>query len=247
MMVRYCMAGHEVVYSGMCPSVCRICGQRINLSMPPITLEEAEAAKAAKAARTAQISESSKPSTKTAVSTTGQLRESENALPRPPVRQPMTPAARQPIMPAGRTPVSAGSRQPIMPSGTMPTRQTGVSSTMPTQQTAVSESTTAGVLTLSYFGMPIHIPPEGGWLGREALGGDFFEGNRLISRRHVFVRPDHNGRLMVQDDHSLNGVFYHIGADRQKLEKSATVLLTPGDTLWLYNIPLVLEVTDHVQ
>lgn len=94
---------------------------------------------------------------------------------------------------------------------------------------------------LDFFGEKIDIPQEGGWIGRSELGSQWLEGNLLISRRHVHVRPTPDGTLSVGPDSSLNGVSYDDGTGKRALQPSETVNLAVGSTIWLYNIPLKLE------
>ena len=99
----------------------------------------------------------------------------------------------------------------------------------------------AQACSLDFFGEKIAVPQEGGWLGRSAIGGEWFKGNLLISREHVKVAPMAGGRLQVGPDKSLNGVSVTVGGVKKTLGRSETAVLSPGDTLWLYNIPLQLE------
>ena len=94
---------------------------------------------------------------------------------------------------------------------------------------------------LDYFGEAISIPQEGGWLGRSAIAGEWFKGNLLISREHVRVTPMADGSLQVGPDKSFNGTSVTIGGAKRALEKNETVTLSPGDVLWLYNVPLQLK------
>ena len=249
--VRYCLSGHEVVYTGMCPSRCRICNNRINLSLPPITLEEAKAAREAAALKAAVPKEEEKKAEEV------QPVEQE-PLPAPNSSQGAEHTERVPSNSLGNRQPVLGGRQPVASTGVrtgMRMGQGAVRTTLtsprqeaivPTASPSVLPPVTKG-FQLNYLGACILVPPEGGWLGRDALGAELFEGNRLISRRHVFIRPDENGRLIVQDDQSMNGVFYDVGKGRQKMERSSAVLLSPGDMLWLYNLPLKLEVMSHDQ
>lgn len=96
-------------------------------------------------------------------------------------------------------------------------------------------------IQLDFFGEKIAIPSEGGWLGRSAIGSDQFEGYLLISREHVYVKPDTDGSLVVGPDKSLNGVCIKRNSDKITLQAGQTANLYEGDTLWLYNIPLKME------
>ena len=94
---------------------------------------------------------------------------------------------------------------------------------------------------LDFFGEKIAVPQEGGWIGRSAIGGEWFKGNLLISREHVKVVPMAGGRLQIGPDKSLNGVSVTVGGVKKTLGRNETAVLSAGDTLWLYNIPLQLE------
>lgn len=233
--VRYCLLNHAVRFSGLCPSTCPVCGSKFDLSRPPVPASELKTAP-----RPAQ--------TQTPAVAPVPVRPEE--VPRPAKNQ--TPAAVSvPIRPeAGAGPEQASPRRTAAPEapvrfdpfGTGAGDAPGRGEKTPSPSSAPAKnSPRVRTLQLSYFGTPIRVPVRGEWLGREGLGAELLEGNRLVSRRHVFVRPDQNRRLLVQDDRSLNGVFYDKGDGRQKLEKGSSVLLKAGDTLWLYNVPLKVE------
>ena len=97
---------------------------------------------------------------------------------------------------------------------------------------------------LDFFGEKIELPQEGGWIGRSEVGSKWLEGNLLISRRHVHVRPTPDGMLALGPDSSLNGVSYDTGSGKTPLQPSETVSLPVGSIIWLYNIPLKLERKD---
>lgn len=103
----------------------------------------------------------------------------------------------------------------------------------------------SGPLYLDYFGERLMLEEEG-CLGREegCLGAVFFQGNRLISRRHALYHQEQDGRVSFSDAGSLNGVWYQRqGGQKCRLEGS-TVILQAGDTLWLYHTPLPLRAAD---
>ena len=206
--VRYCMSGHEVRFSELCPSECPICGDRIDRAKAAIPLEEV-----------AQKKEP--PSTQPKAELTPPTQPETELTPPTPIPQRM-------VSPVPQAVQASHSRKPI------PQR-------MPLDADKQQQLDSTAEFGLSYFGIRISIPPEGGWLGREGLGSDCFEGNRYISRKHVFVKADQNGRLIVQDDQSLNGVYYDKGTGRQKLQKDSTIILNQGELLWLHNIPLKWE------
>ena len=94
---------------------------------------------------------------------------------------------------------------------------------------------------LSLFGDRIPIPLGGAWIGREGLGREWFEGNLMISRKHVFVRPNpQTGRLQINEDKSLNGVFVS-GSDGKRERLAGARMMEPGEILWIYNVPLQIE------
>lgn len=94
---------------------------------------------------------------------------------------------------------------------------------------------------LDFFGEKIVIPQEGGWLGRSAIGAQWFKGNLLISREHVKIVPMADGSVQVGPDKSLNGVSVTVGGVKKPLDRNETAVLSAGDILWLYNTPLQLE------
>ena len=94
---------------------------------------------------------------------------------------------------------------------------------------------------LSLYGERIAIPAEGAWIGREGLGREWFDGNLMISRKHVYVRPNpQTGRLQVNEDKSLNGVFFS-GPDGKRERLTSARMMGPGEILWIYNVPLRIE------
>lgn len=230
--VRYCVSGHEIHFSGLCPSNCPVCGGPVDRSRRPISLEELEAQKAAEPKKEKMAV--SEPETPPAQSMEGFTPSAEEPTP------PSSTAVRRPVrsrISLNAAAVSAGTPQPE-------TSQAADHIPLPTRGSAgpdVKYSPTEINLLLNFFGETVAVPEKGAWLGREGLGASWFEGNRYISRKHVFVKPDQNGRLIVQKDHSLNGVYYDTGNGKQKLSKDSTVILQRDDILWLYNIPLRLE------
>jgi len=145
-------------------------------------------------------------------------------------------APQQPAAPAGfGMGRPAAPQQPAAPAGF------GMGRPAAPQQPAQSAAPAKAECQLDFFGEKIAIPQEGGWLGRSALGAQWFKGNLLISREHVKVVPMMDGRLQIGPDKSLNGVFVTIGGAKRALDRNETAVLSAGDTLWLYNIPLQLE------
>lgn len=111
----------------------------------------------------------------------------------------------------------------------------------PPQQIQPVQEAAQGAMRFDYFGEKIPIPPEGGWIGRSELGKAYFEGNLLISRKHLRVKPLESGLLEVGPDNSLNGVFIDTGNGRQPLDKGTVLKVASGSIIWIYNIPLKLE------
>lgn len=99
----------------------------------------------------------------------------------------------------------------------------------------------AQVWQFDFFGEKIAVPQEGGWLGRSAIGSEWLKGNLLISREHVKVVPMPDGSLQIGPDKSLNGVSITANGTKRALGRNETAVLSAGDTLWLYNVPLQLE------
>lgn len=231
--VRYCLTGHEIRFSGICPSVCSLCGNRVDLSRPPVPLEELSAPEQRE--RQAPVQPVSAP----AAPPCQEVR---------PVTTPVLPPCQE-TRPTPTRPVIASAVPPRQEARPIPVRVPG---RIPAEEKAAEHPVAAQPLKeqkvglrLNYFGMSLSVPPQGAVLGREGLGAEWFQGNRLISRRHARIRPDQVGRLIVEDDNSLNGVFYDKGQGRVRLEKDRSVLLEPGNVLWLYNLPITVEVDTH--
>lgn len=87
----------------------------------------------------------------------------------------------------------------------------------------------------------IIVSNEGGYLGREEQGQEFLKLNPLISRKHVYVKINHFGKIQVKDEGSLNGTYIDDGDGRRKLKPYETVELKIGDTIWLANHILAIE------
>lgn len=220
--VRYCLTGHEIRFSGICPSVCPICGNRVDLSRPPVPLEKLSAAE-----QQEQLAPARPVAVPAAQGKLSATEQQEQSAPAQPVAVPAA-AQRQVVRP---TPVR------------MPGRDPEEVTEQPVAVRLLKEQKVG--LRLNYFGMYLSVPPLGAVLGREGLGAEWFQGNRLISRRHARIRPDQAGRLIVEDDNSLNGVFYDKGQGRVRLEKDSSILLEPGNVLWLYNLPITVEVDNN--
>lgn len=249
--VRYCVSGHEIRFSGLCPFSCPVCGGPIDRSKPPVPLEELKShgPKPVKQEEMAPQKPEPEQRQTEGIQAPPQERRPQNSV------EPETPAQRIVQRPEPVPQQTVPVRQPVRsrintgsaPTGTVLPMRERASASVGRMDSFGEKKTRVpgGKLQLNYLGMTMEIPEDGGWMGREGIGAECFEGNRYISRKHVFVKPDQNGRLIVQEDRSMNGVYYDTGRGRQKLEKGRSVILQLGDMLWLYNIPLKLERNDN--
>ena len=152
------------------------------------------------------------------------------------------PAGGAGVLPGQRPTGGAGvlpGQRPAGGAGVLPgQRPAGGAGVLPGQRPAGGAGPT---FFLNLYGDRIPIPEEGAWIGREGLGSRWFDGNLMISRKHVYVRPNpQTQRLQVNEDKSLNGVFYSgPGGERIRLEGAR--MMQPGEVLWIYNIPLRIE------
>lgn len=274
-MVRFCMQGHEIVYSvgEIMRSVCPFCKSPIDRSRMPIPLEELEKKKEEeKQAQQEQEAQQALQAQQAPEAQQAQAAQQPQEVQQiPEVQQPQGPQSGQPphlqrqIRMPGQSVMSGQSvmpgqaarpGQPGMPGQSAIPGQPGIRSNIlpggqnqgpaggpgPTAQRPAGQPAagTSGYY-LNLFGDRIAIPPEGGWIGREGIGQEWFDGNLMISRRHVFVKPNpQTGRLQVNEDKSLNGVFY-TGADGHKVRLTGAQMINPGEILWIYNIPLRIE------
>lgn len=219
----YCTNGHPVNLKGRyMPSACPICNAPMNLSImpsPPASSTPQEVCTPVPEPRPAQPVQS--PSAQ---------------APQEPIARPVPGIAVRSMPPAPRMP-------DLPDAGHAPQRIPRISPDRPASPAVIQppEAPLSASLQLDYFGEKIAIPPVGGWLGRSALGAAHFQGNLLISREHVFVKPGEDGSLMVGPDKSLNGVFITHQDGKIRLEPGHTDCLREGDVLWLYNIPLKTE------
>lgn len=154
-----------------------------------------------------------------------------------PGQRPGSPAAG----PGQRPGISPGlpGQRPGTPAGVPGQRPgPGAGHTPQAQKTAAGNNLSPSGFSLEYFGERLPIPTQGAWIGREGLGREWFDGNLMISRKHVYVRPNpQTGRLQVNEDKSLNGAFY-TGPDGSRVRIEGTRMMEPGEILWIYNIPL---------
>ena len=94
---------------------------------------------------------------------------------------------------------------------------------------------------LIYGGNCYHIPPEGTWIGREELAGDVLKGNLLVSRRHVFLKPDRLQGLQAKDMKSKNGTWYTRDGKKVEMSRKEDVYLQVDDILWIYDVPFTVK------
>ncbi len=226
-MVRFCMRGHEIKYKegSILRSRCPICSSPLDRSRPAMTVEELEQLKARKAAEKE-----------------AQAKAEENPVPEAAEEKPGDVPAPDPQRP-GRFPPH--SRDGRMLGGrklgeNMPGKRQDDPERASRQDTAPMQNgpRSGSGFYLDLFGDRENIPPEGAWIGREGIGRKWFDGNLMISRQHVYVKPNlQSGRLQVNEDTSLNGVFY-TDADGNKMHLDSARMMEPGEILWIYNVPL---------
>ena len=172
---------------------------------------------------------------------------------RQPLQQPQTtmPPIRQRV-PVGADPVvqaapGAGSvRRPITPAPEQtarPPAQSVQTAEPPVRNVqAAPAPKKPGAWQLDYFGQKLRIPPQDTvCLGRNSVGAEYFEGDMLVSRKHVYLWVNGAGQLLAEDRESLNGTFYTRSGQRSPLEHGISVRLQAGDILWLYDLPLKVE------
>lgn len=105
----------------------------------------------------------------------------------------------------------------------------------------------SGKLFLDYLGRYIPLlssSDNNGDLGREGTGKELLEGNNLISRHHISYHVDIAHDRLIFKDISSNGTWYTHNGITTRVEKNELATLYIGDTLWLYNVPLVLRKED---
>ena len=238
---RLCPLGHRVI----CPHrlvrpTCRICGQQVDNMSPLLQMDEEIEKTVQMQQEQATTSEQDKKASVQAVQMSdsdpieGGRRRRQVIQNVQPDTKPLTDEIRhrrtaemselEPTsMTEGRRRRTAGSEKQILEA--------------PPGDTSMQDAPASGV-RLELFGMSIPIPAEGGFFGRDGIGAQQLEGYLLVSRQHVFLKPDRGGRLMVEDRGSTNGTWYTHDSNRQRLEQGRTVILESEDVLWLYNIPL---------
>ena len=97
-------------------------------------------------------------------------------------------------------------------------------------------------LRLEYQGRVLEMPEDctTGEIGRAAVGAEVLAGHSLVSRVHVRFSIDRLGRLFVLDQSRNGAWFTHAGTTRP-VSREHLELLTEGDTLWLYDVPLMVR------
>ena len=252
-MVRYCVKGHEIQYKegGIIRSRCPLCGSPVDRDRPPITLEEAQKIKEQQAAHEAELQAAREAELRAAQEAERKAAEADPTHAEETERRSaggagvlpgQRPAGGAGVLPGQRPAEGAGvlpGQRPAGGAGVLPgQRPAGGAGVLPGQRPAGGAGPT---FFLNLYGDRIPIPEEGAWIGREGLGSRWFDGNLMISRKHVYVRPNpQTQRLQVNEDKSLNGVFYSgPGGERIRLEGAR--MMQPGEVLWIYNIPLRIE------
>lgn len=97
-------------------------------------------------------------------------------------------------------------------------------------------------LRLEYQGRVLEMPEDctTGEIGRAEVGAEVLAGHPLVSRVHVRFSIDRLGRLFVLDQSRNGSWFTHAGTTRP-VSREHLELLTAGDTLWLYDVPLIVR------
>ncbi len=226
-MVRFCMRGHEIRFKegSIVRNRCPICNSMLDRSRPAMTVEELEQLKAREAAeKEAQAKAAEDPAQQSS-------EEKPEDIPAPGLQKP---GKFPPQVNEGR---KLGGRK--LGESTPYKRQDDPERASRQDTVPVQNDPRGGSgFYLDLFGDRESIPPEGAWIGREGIGRKWFDGNLMISRKHVYVKPNlQSGRLQVNEDKSLNGVFYS-DADGKKIHLDSARMMEPGEILWIYNVPL---------
>lgn len=243
-MVRFCIQGHSIIYTEgtIVRSRCPVCGSPVDRARPPISIEEFQTIGQK---QEVQMQETGLQNGK--AEAVQKAQEKDDQMPDSQVSTPISPAAGTDVSQSAHIPQIPVIRRRGLPgqrsNPSVPAYTGNVSPGLDTGRTAGGRQLarqTQG-LFLNYFGERLQIPSEGSWIGREGLGKQWFDGNLMISRQHVYVRPDPGtGRLLVNEDKSLNGVFYS-GEEGTRVRMDGPRMMEPGDILWIYNIPLRIE------
>ncbi len=91
------------------------------------------------------------------------------------------------------------------------------------------------------LGIVLHIPLEGGIVGRTAIGGEEFANNEMISREHLRITPAKRGMGVNIEDISSNGTLIN----GREMIKNKEEFIPIGAEVTLYNETFVLEVDDE--
>lgn len=237
-MLRYCVQGHEIVYTvgEIVRSVCPYCKSPVDRRRPPVPYDT--------------VHDGEKP-VESAVRSEEKAQRGEEAVPElfgGPRRSGLRRGASCAFGDVQRTPAGscafgqkaqgqAGAQADSTFGRALGRQEPGFGTTAD----RVSAASVGSGLFLNYFGDRLEIPVDGAWIGREGLGSEWFDGNLMVSRKHVYVHPiPRSARLQVNEDRSLNGAFW-IGKDGRRTRLTGAQMLEPGDVLWIYNIPLRLE------
>ena len=242
--VRFCIQGHSIIYTEgtIVRSRCPVCGSPVDRGRPPISIEEYQTIgqkQEAQMQKTGPKNEETEAVQK--------VQENDDQMPDSQASTPISPAVGTDVSQSVHVPQIPVIRRRGLPGqrsdSAIPANGGNVSPGVDTVSTAGSRQLARQKqgLFLNFFGERLKIPSEGSWIGREGLGRQWFDGNLMISRQHVYVRPDPGtGRLLVNEDKSLNGVFYS-GKEGTRVRMDGPRMMVPGDILWIYNIPLRIE------
>jgi hypothetical protein len=86
-------------------------------------------------------------------------------------------------------------------------------------------------------GFSLHIPPEGGIIGREGtISPEYFQENLYVSGEHAHILLRQEGYVII-DYRSTNGT----KINGIKLEKEKEYLLRPGDQITFANMSFVIK------
>lgn len=216
---RLCPKGHKVIYEsgGACPKRCPVCNLPVALSSPRKVYDEKEE----------QQEE------------TGQAPINQGAEPEESRNDPEVSKYPQRVREAGRV-----IRREEKPEVRRESRENWNQKVEELERN--SEIREEAGIQLNCGGVTFQIAPDGAWMGRDGLGKNILEGNLLISRKHAFIKKAGAQRVSVQDMGSKNGTFYENGTGTGKMPVGPEgVILKPGDILWIYNVPFMIEEKEH--
>lgn len=101
-------------------------------------------------------------------------------------------------------------------------------------ETEVEENATPNVAFYSLLlsnGKEIHIPPEGGIIGRTELGGEELAEYPSVSRKHLRITPRRDIGLLIEDISS-----YGTLVNGTRIEKNLPTLIKGETTITLCNV-----------